>query len=244
MARICQAAPGEPDPPHKVMTVRLLPLLIFLIPAVAANVAVEISQHLGLVPACNVYLQGCTSISAAGRREPAIFLFRGTLIPLAVLLALFWHITRLWLEALGERSRLRLRAMEFSGLVSALFLILYVVHLGSEGETYRLMRRYGVSVFFAFSFLAQVLTSGSLWMRARAGAPVPSPRLCTALVAWCALVLACGLASLPFAEWALDRSAANNIVEWNLAGLMMGWFILVQFAWWQTRVRVSVSAGR
>ncbi len=223
------------------MPLRLLPLLVFFVPAIGANLSLWWSQHLGLVPECNVYLEGCTSISAAGRYEPVIFFFRALIIPTAVLMMLFWRLTCCWLAELGERSRVRLGVMEVIGHVAGLFLILYATFLGSEGDGYRLMRRYGVTVFFAFTYLAQLLATGVLYARLRAGLTDVAPWLVRSMVVLCALMLLGGIASIPAAEWALDRSAANNIIEWNLSGLLMGWFLLAWLAWRQTDFRVRFT---
>jgi hypothetical protein len=224
------------------MSLRAIPLLVFLIPALGANLSLWLSQALDLIPHCNVYLEGCASISAAGRNEPVIFLFRAVMMPTAVLMLLFWRLTACWLEALGETSRLRLRSIEIVGYVAGVFLILYVTFLGSEGDAYRLMRRYGVTMFFGFTYLAQLLVSGVIWKWHRAGRQRPSRWLAKAMVGVCIATLIGGLASLPAAEWALDRSAANNIIEWNLSGLLMGWFLLAWLAWRQTDFRLDFRA--
>jgi hypothetical protein len=138
--------------------------------------------------------------------------------------------------------RLRLRSIEIFGYVAGVFLILYVTFLGSEGDAYRLMRRYGVTVFFGFTYLAQLLVSGVIWKWHRAGRQTPSRWLAKAMVGVCIATLIGGLASLPAAEWALDRSAANNIIEWNLSGLLMGWFLLAWLAWRHTDFRLDFRA--
>jgi hypothetical protein len=225
------------------MPLRALPLLVFLIPALGANLSLWLSQTLELIPQCNVYLEGCASISAAGRNEPVIFLFRAVMIPTAVLMMLFWRLNACWLAELGETSRLRLRVIEAVGYTAGVFLILYATFLGTEGDAYRLMRRYGVTVFFAFTYLAQLLVSGVLWRWHRAGLQLPSRWLVPAMVGVCIATLLGGLASIPVAEWAMNRSAANNIIEWNLSGLLMGWFLLAWLAWRQTGFRVDFRAS-
>ncbi len=221
------------------MSLRALPLLVFLVPAIGANLSLWLSQSLGLIPQCNVYLEGCASISAAGRNEPVIFFFRATMIATAVLMMLFWRLSCCWLAQLGERSCIRLAAIELIGYIAGVFLILYATFLGTEGDAYRLMRRYGVTVFFAFSYLAQLLITGVLWHRLRAGLTPPKAWVPRLMVAGCALMLVAGLASIPAAEWAFDRSAVNNIIEWNLSALLMAWFLLVWLAWRQTGFHVE-----
>ena len=47
--------------------------------------------------------------------------------------------------------------MLWLGLISGLALILYATFLGSEGDGYRFMRRFGTTIYFGFTYLAQVL---------------------------------------------------------------------------------------
>lgn len=213
------------------MLLRVLPLLLFLLPAIAAHASLAISQSLGLVPVCNVYLDGCTSISATGRNEPAIFVFRGLLMPTAVLLPLFWYLAGHWLAVLGAASRTRVRTLQLTGLVGAVFLMLYVLFLGTDGEVYRLLRRYGVHLFFAFTYLSQLQLSYLLYRHRRAGVDLVPRWLGNLMLGLCALMLGVGLTALPAAEWALARSTLNNVMAWNMGALGMSWFVLAWLAW-------------
>ena len=42
------------------------------------------------------------------------------------------------------------------GVVSAFALAVYATFLGTEGDIYRFLRRYGVIVYFGFGYLAQL----------------------------------------------------------------------------------------
>jgi hypothetical protein len=220
---------------------RLLPLIVFALPLLAVNLSWWISTAHATVPACVPYLEGCTSISAAGRHPPASFLFRGTMIPTAVLTGVFWLLVHQWLRVLGAPATLRLSAIRFFGVVGSAFLVPYVVFLGSDGEFYELMRRYGVNVFFAFTYLAQVLTAGYLDRHAEAwGLPRWLPR---AKIGLAAALLLLGLASLPLSEWVLDEDALHNVVEWNLSALLVVYYVLTYIAWRRTGFELELRAG-
>ena len=125
-----------------------LPLLIALLFLVAAHAAYLLSIHAGHVPACVPYLEGCVSISRAARHGVGNHLFRLLVIPCAVLHALVWVLAHRWLRG-GRR-------MVVLGVGSAIALAVYATFLGTDGETYRFLRRYGVVVYFGFGYLAQL----------------------------------------------------------------------------------------
>jgi hypothetical protein len=214
-----------------------LALLAWLVPSIAVLASYLVSSSLGQVPVCIPFLEGCTSISGAARRDPAIHLFRALMLPTATVIAFYWLAVRHWLGQLGESGRAR-EWITWLGLVGALFLVLYVVFLGTDGPAYELMRRYGVTVYFAFTALAQlVLASRLRQLRATARDRVGT-RLISTKVGFGAAMLALGLANIPatnfFPELQLD-----NAIAWNFALLMHGYFGLTALAWWRGGYRLE-----
>ncbi|CAE7932381.1 unnamed protein product [Symbiodinium necroappetens] len=69
---------------------------------------------------------------------------------------IYWILCYRWLNLIITPARVD-QVILTLGLVGALFLVLYVTFLGSDGDTYRTLRRYGTVVFFGFTFLAQLL---------------------------------------------------------------------------------------
>jgi len=63
-----------------------------LVPIVAIHSTYLVSALQGHVPWCFPYFESCTSISATGRHGAAYFLFKGTMIPAAMLLMAFWFL--------------------------------------------------------------------------------------------------------------------------------------------------------
>src|SRR4051794_3390233 len=120
-----------------------LPLLAGLLPLVGTVLAYSLSVRLGIVEACNPFLDGCTSISRAARHDLPNYLFRALVLPAAALQAISWLLCAAWLREVGAGATWKLRTLPLLGLAAAVFLVLYGTFLGTEGQAYRWMRRYG-----------------------------------------------------------------------------------------------------
>lgn len=141
------------------MRLHYIPWLIFWVPVVAVHGAYAIGLWQGVAHECNPYIHGCTTISRAAREGDAIFLFRGLMMPLTAFLAIFWYLQSIWLRDLRRKSQ---RYIFIIGAVGALFLILYVNFLGTDGDFNEFMRRYGVTLYFGLTGLAQMMSIASL----------------------------------------------------------------------------------
>jgi hypothetical protein len=145
----------------------LIPALAGALPVAAVFVAYALNRFTGtdLEPRfiCNPYVDGCVSISRAVRSGPGLHLFRAVMLPCAMLLFISWAMVRDWLLCLDACRPRRAAAVFWLGAVGALFLVLYVTWLGTEGEWYRWLRRYGVTVYFGGTSLAQLLLVWILW---------------------------------------------------------------------------------
>ena len=83
--------------PTQSNAIRVIPLLAGGVPLLVGLVSYWISLRSGHIPACNVFWDGCVSISAAGRQPPAVFLFKGGFLPAATVIALYWWLMGSWL---------------------------------------------------------------------------------------------------------------------------------------------------
>jgi hypothetical protein len=210
-----------------------------MLPVAVVVACYLLSIRLEQVPACFPFFEGCTSISAASRQDPAIHLFRAVMLPTSTLIAAYWLLVRAWLGRLGEHSRAR-DWITTLGLIGALFLVLYAVFLGTEGRAYNLMRRYGVTVYFSFTALAQLLLASRLHrlpvpLKLQLGRGVIGPKLACG-----AGMLVLGLLNIPAEHW-FGAWKVENVVEWNFALIMHGFFLLTALAWWRTDYRVTVT---
>lgn len=237
--------PGEsPSAPQRIDP-GWIALVTALLPFLTVQLCYGLAAGAGLVPQCLPYVEGCTSISAAGRYGWSYFLFKAGVMPAAVFLALFWWLCRHWLQTLGEApgSRAGL-ALAWVGTIAAVFLLLYAVFLGSRGDTYNLLRRYGVSVYFSFSYLAQLLLLSRLRRLAARGRPAIPPWILRAKTLLAAVLLALGLGSIPVSNLVADKDPIENAIEWNFTLLLVSYYLLTWAAWRATGFHLEARARR
>ncbi len=213
-----------------------LALLAGMLPLLGTLIAYPLSVQLGLVEACNPFIDGCTSISRAARHGLPNHLFRALLLPAAALQALVWLLCSVWLRdsaAPASRPSRSLGVLPWVGLLAAGFLVLYGTFLGTEGEAYRWMRRYGIVGYFGGTCLAMLLcTRALLNSRWRAHASVRLMFvLCLALPL---LGLVNALVPLLFGGAAL-RDAWQNTTEWWGGLIFTLFFFTLAWLWRATR---------
>lgn len=240
------AGPSGRPPPAPSAGLPLWPLALCagLLPLVATLTAWSLSTHLGLVPACNPFIDGCVSISRAARHELPNHIFRSLMLPAATLQGLVWWLAALWLrQSLGDTRGLR--AMALLGAAAAVALVLYGSFLGTEGAVYRLLRQYGTVLYFGFTCLCMLLLGGAVQRLARAGQlPLPAALVRAHVVLACTLV-ALGLANALVAallpgEW---KSRVENVTEWWGALIFVLGFFALAAMWWRCRVRYGLRSG-
>jgi hypothetical protein len=223
------------------MRLAWLALATGILPFVVVQACYLLSAQAGHVPACVPYLAGCTSISSAGRHGAAYFLFKAGMIPAAALMAAYWLLCRKWLLSLGAADTAATRLMVGLGSISAAFLVLYTVYLGSPGDFYNLMRRYGVNVHLSFGVLAQIVLTRELM---RLSHPGLTPRIMRSKFVLVGLLLGLGLLSIPINNFVADKGRAMNVIEWNFAAVMAGYYVLSAWAWRVTGFRATFSTAR
>ena len=223
-----------------------LPLAAGLVPAVAAVLALWLSIRLGLIPPCNPLLDGCISISRAARHDLPNYIFRGLVLPSAVLQALTWVLCASWLKGMGGRAHGALRFLPWLGVLAGVFLVLYGTFLGTEGQAYRWLRRYGVILYFGLSYLCMLIASGALWRLAQAARIRLPARLDRWLVALCAVTLAVGLAQAlvaPFLGNEELKFRLENLFEWYVALGLTLYFLALAWLWRHTGFSARLGSG-
>ncbi len=207
-----------------------------LLPIIAIHTTYLVSAWQGYVPWCFPYFESCTSISATGRDGAAFYIFKGTMIPAAVLLMLYWYLAHQWLRQLGD-SPMASQTIMVIGVTGAVFLIVYTVALGAAGDTMRLQRRIGIIFYFALTFLSQLLV---VW---RMGKLRLRENTRNILYALCATALAIGLTTI-----GLDLAISNyddyeDAFEWILALLVHLFFLVTVVTWKQTGFKVRYATN-
>ena len=213
----------------------------------AIHVSYLIAIRAGVLSACIPYISGCTSISATGRYPPASFLFKSVMMPEAILMVAYWLFSVAWFRSL-ERSAGRAgntgAMIGAFGVAGALFLILYVTFLGTQGPVYDFMRRFGVYLYFLFSVIAQLILAAKV-LRLSSALRIPGVvRITKYQLAIAIIPFALGILNLILKSVLDDARAAEYIIEWIFALLMHTYFLLSYFSWRATGFDASVSVDR
>lgn len=201
-----------------------VPLACALVPAAAVHIAWALSLAAGLVPSCNPYLDGCVSVSRAARQGTGNLVFKLLMVPAAALQVWHWELAA---QRVADSSGAAAfaRGLRPLGIVAGVALAVYALFLGTEGGLYGWLRRYGITFYFAATFLAMVV-----YLRALGAAGTSAQ----AMTATCVLMLALGVANT-FVQVAIDERARaeqlRDAMEWQLCGLISLWFALNALCW-------------
>ena len=228
MAAPSRTALPEPESPGNRWG--LLVAIVAAVPVLTVNANYLLSASAGYIPDCFVYVEGCTSISATGRYGASYWIFKAFMLPQAWLLVLFWRGVVRRAPAPGRRD-----TVIIAGTIGAAFLVLYTVFLGSQGDIYRLMRRYGVFVFFLGTFIAQIAATRRLARRDGGGGALRTQQ------GLLGVMFLLALAEIPLGTFGLQDDQAENVIEWNFSLLMQAWFATWLFVAIPGR---SIASGR
>ena len=224
---------------------RLYPLawLAALLPLATINLTFLLSASHGQVDWCIPYLHSCTSISATGREPPAYFVFKGLMIPAAVLLMLYWLLCTAWLRTLGCHHKHWRTLVVCLGLLGSSGLAFYSLMLGWIGEVYRFHRQTGVTAFFGFSFFAQLVVA---WLLERcAGVRQNFARQLGWLRINAGLIWLLGLASILMGYISPDLyKRTDDAIAWNFTLLLCCHLLITGDLWRRTGWRLVFDLDR
>ena len=226
------------------MSLRFLPLVTGLLPIVAIHVSLLLAINAGTVPACIPYIDGCASISATGRYEPATFLFKPAMTVEAVLMVVYWLFAAAWIRGLSPSAGKQTGAttsMAVIGVTGALALIVYVTFLGTQAPFYEFMRRFGIYLYFLCTVVAQIILARKALQVSR--------RLDLTLVTkisrlqlWLAITpVVLGGLNILLKSTMDNADSVENITEWISALTMHVIFVLTYFSWRATRFAAGWS---
>jgi hypothetical protein len=223
--------------PMRHVSLPLWPLALAcaLLPVLATHTAWWLSVSDGHVPFCIPYLEGCTSISRAARHGLGNHVFRAMMLPTAMLQILLWLAAWQWLKCTHPKPGVG-ASLAALGLVAGVFLILYATFLGTEGDIYRLLRRYGVIVYFAATYIAQLVLQ-------RALRELPAHRAHAVMLGVCIAMLGLGVVSTAVSALVDDEGLKDrweNVLEWNLGAFLTLWFCLLAWRWRSAGLRLAL----
>lgn len=238
---------SEPPPNSERTTVGtgrlwLIAALTGIWPLIVVNGSLALSIGAGALDPSFPYIDGEASISAAARQDPTIYWFRIAMMPYALVLALFWWLNHRWLQSWQSQRVISQRFMLACGLTGAAFLILYASFLGTEGVMYAWLRRFGATLYFAGTALAQLIGLRVLWHTPPEGMERYRPWLRTAL-AISAGLLVLGVANAVLPPIVPDSFRIENVIEWHFGLLMSAWFVVLSVLWRKSGYAFRLSAS-
>ena len=173
-----------------------LSLSIFLVPVLTIFVSYLISASNGYVDWCMPIIEGCTSISKVGRYGLSFYLYKIFIIPSLILMIYFW--LKAYLNIYKNI------VLIFLSVVACLFLIIYLIALGFDGQIYRFMREIGIFVFFVLMPICQS------WLTIST-----SHNFLNKFFLYLIILIFIGLACVYLSILSLDNDNYENIIEWN-----------------------------
>ncbi len=221
-----------------------LALLAGLLPLVATVVATTLSMQQGLVPGCNPFWDGCTSISRAARHGLPNILFQALMLPAATLQALVWVLVARWLVQVGAGGR-GVAWIAPLGVVAGIALVVYGSFLGTEGPVYRWLRQYGTVGYFGFTCLNLLLTGNAVQALVRVRRLVLPRWLEHAMVALAGtlVLLGVGNAIVAAAFGEPLKGRVENVTEWWGALIFVLGFGAIAALWWRERVALRLGVS-
>ena len=153
---------------NEITQIRKLSLWIFLIPLIAINLCLIISQNfeflentifvvdqIGRSGFSIPYLDGSLSISRASRTFPQYLIFKPAMLLTAILLYYYWkNNNKLVNKYKSTNINYKFKAF---GILSAVFLAIHSIFLGIKFDIqiYKLLRRMVLLLFIIFEIIAQ-----------------------------------------------------------------------------------------
>ena len=227
------------------MQPRTLAILVVLLPLLASNGAYLLSAYEGSVPWCMPYIDGCTTISQAGRSGNTIFFYRAVVFPYSVLLILFWLYSKRWLDLLHGHTTKIAQIIFWLGLTGSIALLIYIDFLGTTGEINRFMRRIGAMLYFTLTPLAQSLMLNQHYNILRKKPEVSlNPNVLQYQLIILLLMLLIVVISIFLFVTDNITYEIENIVEWNFSLLINLYFAGMILIWKDYRHVFTISVAK
>ena len=205
---------------------RALALICFILPTTTVIISYLISVKLNLVTACIPNIEGCTSISRAGRYVPVKYFFKPMMFLYAIFLFLFWYN---FLEKI-KTINVSEKKLPWFATFSILFLILYIVFLG-EGKIYEFFRRIGIYIYIFFTVITQFLISKKLYLIKQKIKKIYNIKFIKVNYFLTLFLVIFGIILLPILLIKIDNfSEIKNIISWNYFFLIQLYFLFSLFS--------------
>ena len=226
-----------------ITQIRKLSVWIFLIPLLAINLCLFISQNPGFLDNTIFevdmigrsgfsipYLDGSLSISRASRTFPQYLIFKPSMIITAILLYYYWNRNNNLVNELYS-TKLNYKFKTF-GILSAVFLAIHSVFLGVKFDIqiYKLFRRVVLLLFIIFELIAQGYLVYHLYkLKVKINEFINKKVLILKMILVFTLVVV-ALLSLPILV-TKGNTHFKHMLEWNYFVGVIFFYLLSRFFW-------------
>ena len=226
---------------HEIAQIRKLSLWIFLIPFLAINFCLIISQNseflentifsvdqIGRSGFSIPYLDGSLSISRASRTFPQYLIFKPAMILTAVLLYYYWNNNNKLVNQY-KSTNINYKFKTF-GIMSAVFLAIHSIFLGIKFDIqiYKLLRRVVLLLFIIFEIIAQGILVYHFFKIKDQLAEFINKRILIFKIVLVSILATVAILSLPVLL-NKDNTHFKHALEWNYFVGDISFYLLTRF---------------
>tara|TARA_B100000579_G_scaffold402255_1_gene385366 strand:- start:45 stop:746 length:702 start_codon:yes stop_codon:yes gene_type:complete len=230
----------------EITQIRKLSLWIFLIPLLAINSCLIISQNPGFLENTIFsvdqigrsgfsipYLDGGLSISRASRTFPQYLIFKPAMFLTAVFLFIYWKNNNQLVNNLNS-SNINYKFKTF-GILSAVFLVIHSILLGVKFDIqiYKLFRRVVLLLFIVFEIIAQGILVYHFYKLKLKLKKLINKRVLVLKISLVSVLALVGILSLPILITKGNTQFKHGL-EWNYFVGVILFYLFSRFFWRRT----------
>ena len=230
----------------EITQIRKLSLWIFLIPLLAINSCLIISQNPGFLENTIFsvdqigrsgfsipYLDGGLSISRASRTFPQYLIFKPAMFLTALFLFIYWKNNNQLVNSLNS-SNINYKFKTF-GILSAVFLVIHSILLGVKFDIqiYKLFRRVVLLLFIVFEIIAQGILVYHFYKLKLKLKKLINKRVLVLKISLVSVLALVGILSLPILITKGNTQFKHGL-EWNYFVGVILFYLFSRFFWRRT----------
>ena len=230
----------------EITQIRKLSLWIFLIPLLAINSCLIISQNPGFLENTIFsvdqigrsgfsipYLDGGLSISRASRTFPQYLIFKPAMFLTALFLFIYWKNNNQLVNNLNS-SNINYKFKTF-GILSAVFLVIHSILLGIKFDIqiYKLFRRVVLLLFIIFEIIAQGILVYHFYKLKLKLKKLINKRVLVLKISLVSVLALVGILSLPILITKGNTQFKHGL-EWNYFVGVILFYLFSRFFWRRT----------
>ena len=227
----------------EIAQIRKLSLWIFLIPFIAINLCLIISQNpeflentiftvdqIGRSGFSIPYLDGSLSISRASRTFPQYLIFKPSMLLTALLLYYYWKNNNDLVNKF-KSTNINYKFKTF-GILSAVFLAIHSIFLGIKFDIqiYKLLRRVVLLLFIIFEIIAQGILVFHLIKLKSLLTELINKKVLILKIFLVSILASVAILSLPILL-NKDNTHFKHALEWNYFVGVIVFYLLSRFFW-------------